>query len=50
MNLWKSRGAWKESPTPVSRAVLVVALLFIVFAAYGAGLVRADAALGVAVP
>ncbi|MEA3068234.1 MAG: basic amino acid/polyamine antiporter, family, partial [Sphingomonadales bacterium] len=30
--------AWKESPTPVSRAVLVVALLFIVFAAYGAGL------------
>ncbi len=30
--------AWKESPSPMSRVVLVVALLFIVFAAYGAGL------------
>ena len=30
--------AWKETKAPAGRAVLVVALLFIAFAAYGAGL------------
>ena len=30
--------AWKETKAPTGRAVLVVALLFIAFAAYGAGL------------